>query len=239
MLYGTRVAGTWMRSEVYNWGNSSQCGGIHPWKPCVFGELVTSGNIACFEGENFPTHDSYRSFSSYRPQEFWSCALPSRKAPCRSRSNPTATGVTMWNSLPGGYCSAECDVATKGYTAPVKCGGSYTCYKLHLRWVLVSKKSSSPNKELLLTSSVTAGDLVDVPTGLKVGEQVGVWDSLVTFTSVFDPKTDNILPSISAGATGLEANRITLFNMEFGPQLDDALAFQSSGSNALHPSVAL
>lgn len=53
----------------------------------------------------------------------------------------------------------------------VKCGvggGGYTCYKLHLRWVLVSKKSSSPNKEYVLTSSVAAGDLVDVPTGLKV-----------------------------------------------------------------------
>jgi hypothetical protein len=43
---------------------------------------------------------------------------------------------------------------------------------------------------------------------------VGIWDSLVTYTSLFDPKTEKILPSIPPGATGLEANRLTLFNME-------------------------
>lgn len=44
--------------------------------------------------------------------------------------------------------------------------------------------------------------------------QVGIWDSLVTYTSFFDPKTEKILPSIPPGATGLEANRLTLFHME-------------------------
>jgi hypothetical protein len=41
-------------------------------------------------------------------------------------------------------------------------------------------KSFSPNQEYVLTSNVAAGDLVDVPAGLKVG----IWDSVIFFTSV-------------------------------------------------------
>jgi hypothetical protein len=91
--------------------------------------------------------------------------------------------------------------------------------------------SFSPNKEYVLTSNVAAGDLVDVPTGLKVG----IWDSVIFFTSYFDPKTEKILASISSGATGLEANRVSLFHLEFGPNLDDSISFISGGANELLP----
>jgi hypothetical protein len=82
--------------------------------------------------------------------------------------------VHVWIKPAGFSCSSSCSMLNHllcQVCIQVKCGvggGGYTCYKLHLRWVLVSKKSFSPNKEYVLTSSVAAGDLVDVPTGLKV-----------------------------------------------------------------------
>jgi hypothetical protein len=127
----------------------------------------------------------------------------------------------------------------KKFYEPVKCGvggGGYTCYKMNLRWVPVSKNSFSPNKEYVLTSTVLAGDIVDVPTGLKVG----IWETVFTYTSWFDPKTQKILPSIPpAGATGLDANRISLFVMEFGPNLDDTIAVLSGASNEMLPNSTL
>jgi hypothetical protein len=126
----------------------------------------------------------------------------------------------------------------KKFYEPVKCGvggGGYTCYKMYLRWVPVSKKSFSPNKEYVLTSTVQTGDIFDVPTGLKVG----IWDSMTMYTSWFDPKTQKILPSIPPGATGLHANRMSMFHMEFGPKLNDAIALQSGASNELLPDGTL
>eukprot|EP00775_Hariotina_reticulata_P007091 gene7091-7304_t len=117
---------------------------------------------------------------------------------------------------------------------PVKCGSprgsGYTCYRLFIRSIPVTSKSYSPNNEVILTTRAVAGDIIDVPTGVKAG----VWETVSTVTGVFDPTTrEYVVPQ--PGEQGLEATRQNSLHYEFGPTLDDTLSLQVSANHELLP----
>jgi hypothetical protein len=119
---------------------------------------------------------------------------------------------------------------------PVKCSAirghasGYTCYRLFIRSIPATSKFYSPNNETILTTRAVAGDIIDVPTGLKAG----VWETLSTVTGVFDPITrEYTVPQ--PGEQGLEATRLNTLHYEIGPTLGNSLFFQVSSNHELLP----
>lgn len=56
----------------------------------------------------------------------------------------------------------------------VECGDGYgpylyTCYRLHVRFTLNSRNTTNTENGLIGSTLILAGDIIDLPTGAKVG----------------------------------------------------------------------
>lgn len=118
VVYSVAVPGFLADSDTYSNANIPQCGGSFSWTNCFNERRSEARNAACRNDGYFSTNDVYTSDSPYNGSVVYICLLPSRKLPCHPKGDPSARGVTMWQSLATVPCSAECDLVTKEFTVP-------------------------------------------------------------------------------------------------------------------------